>query len=72
MKFITKYQVHLNINGNCEITSFNSREEAKNQIAEDLEFIKDNPKYNNVTHEIKEIQVEANPKKEIFEYFLDY
>lgn len=72
METITKYEVHLNINGNLYITSFNSRNEAKNHIEEDLQFFKENPQYRNVSHEIKEIQVEANPKKEIFEYFLNY
>ena len=71
MKELTKkYEVKTNIKG-FNGALFNIREEAEIHILEDLSWIKDKPKYSHLKHKIKEIQVEVNPIKEIFKYFLD-
>ena len=64
------YGVVANIEGFNGVL-FNSREEAEIHVLEDLAWIEDKPQYSHLKHEIKKVQVEANPKKEIFEYF-DY
>jgi hypothetical protein len=71
MDFKTKYRVVANIKGFNGV-SFDSRKEAEIHISEDLIWIEDKPQYSHLKHEIKKVQVEVNPKKEIFKYFLDY
>ena len=71
MKTKTKYEVKTNIEGFSSVR-FNTKKEAENHILEDLQFIKDKHQYSHLKHKIKKIEVEANPKKEIFTYFLDY
>jgi len=70
MRTKTKYIVDGNIDGFR--TSFNSKKEADIHILETLAFAKNNLKYSGLELEIQKIQVESNPKKEIFRYFLDY
>tara|TARA_R110001606_G_C15318107_1_gene644375 strand:- start:929 stop:1147 length:219 start_codon:yes stop_codon:yes gene_type:complete len=68
---ITKYEVVSNIE--CfSRTTFKTKSEAVKHIIEDLEWIKDKPQYKHLTHKIKEVQVEVNPKEELHMYFSDY
>ena len=71
MDFKTKYEVVANIEGFNGVL-LDSRKEAEIHISEDLIWIEDKPQYRHLKHEIKKVQVEVNPKKEIFQYFLDY
>ena len=71
MKMKIKYELTSNIDGFSDIW-FDSRKEAEIHMLDDLDWIKNKPNYSHLKHEIKKIEIEANPKKEIFKYFLDY
>tara|TARA_R110001632_G_scaffold2585_1_gene11459 strand:+ start:634 stop:849 length:216 start_codon:yes stop_codon:yes gene_type:complete len=71
MKIKIKYELTSNIDCFSNVW-FDSRKEAEIHILDDLDWVKNKPNYSYLKHKIKKIEIQANPKKEIFRYFSDY